>query len=172
MTPSSWLVDGPHRTAQITLTSFLQPGAPPEAAKAPIIIPDYVRKRMATDSYGHPEWAWGPHGWMWKQTVSDTAAPSTPSATLQRCGSSSSEKLSGDGSSQCSSGGKRSRGRPLTPRKDQRRVFGNGVATPIKSNMKQPGVAGRRREIPAWEGKKIAEHLRDERIHFPNDTDY
>ena len=95
MTPSSWLVDGPRRTAQITLTSFLQPGAPPEAAKAPVIILDYVRKRMATNSYGHPEWAWGPHGWAWKQTVSDTAAPSTPSATLQRCGSSSSENSVG-----------------------------------------------------------------------------
>ena len=58
------------------------------------------------------------------------------------------------------------------PRKDQRSVFGNGVPTPIKSNRKQPGVAGRRREIPAWEGKRIAEHLRAERVHFPNDTDY
>ena len=164
MSPSSC---DPRRTAQITLQSFLQPGAPPEVAKAPVIIPEYVRKRMATDSYGHPEW-----GWMWKHTVSDTAAPSSPRATLQRCGSSSSEKLSGDGSSQCSSGGKRSRGRPVTPRKDQRSVFGNGVATPIKSNRKQPGVAGRRREIPAWEGKRIAEHLRSERVHFPNDIDY
>ena len=162
MSPSSC---DPRRTAQITLQSFLQPGAPPEVAKAPLIIPEYVRKRMASDSCGHPEW-----GWMWKHMVSDTAAPSSPRPTLQRCASSSSEKPSGDGSSvdlngsprsrhsKCS-GGKRSGGRPLTtPRKDQRSVFGNGAPTPIKSNRKQPGVAGRRREIPAWEGKRIAEH--------------
>ena len=91
MSPSSC---DPRRTAQITLQNVLQPGAPPEAAKAPVIIPDYVRKRMATDSYGHPEWEWGPRGWMWKQMVSAAAAPSTPSATLQRCGSSSSQKSS------------------------------------------------------------------------------
>jgi hypothetical protein len=51
-------------------------------------------------------------------------------------------------------------------------VFGNGVSTPIKSNKKQPGVAGRRREIPAREGKRIAENLRSQRVHFPNDIDY
>ena len=129
--------------------SFLHPATTPQIATAPIVIPEYVRKHLAEDD-DSPETA---------STMSLSPSP------LQRQSSGSSESFGG-------SGHKSKGGRPQTPKKHLRSVFGTGVKTPIKSHRKQPGVAGRRREIQAWEGNTIAEHLKAERVHFPNDRDF
>ena len=135
--------------AQSTLQSVLHPGTTPQIATAPIVIPEYVRKHLAENDD-------------WPETASTMSLSPSP---LQRQSSGSSESLGG--SSHKSKGA-----RPHTPKKHLRSVFGTGVKTPIKSNRKQPGVASRRREIQAWEGKRIAEHLKAERVHFPNDRDF